>query len=359
MAKKELGYVELEWTCKRCGTKNPGMQKTCTNCGAPIGSEDQFTLPEEQTLIKDEAKLKQAQKGPDIHCPYCGTANPAGSALCSQCGGDLKEGAAREAGKVMGAHTSAPAPEKPCPYCGKPVRANAQRCPHCGGDLLQSQPPVPAATPVPTAKKPSLWMIIGGVVLVLACCIIGGIFIFLSNQTNEERGQVQSVEWERSVQIMEQREVEREAWEENVPSEAKNVACQDKYRETRSEPAPKSTEVCGTPYTLDQGSGAGQVVQDCEYRVSASSCTYTVLDWTVVETLQASGVDANPYWPDLALRSGQQEGDRAESFSVVFDVDGKDYPYRPGDAGEFGRYIPGSDWTLTINGLGAITNIAP
>ena len=188
---------------------------------------------------------------------------------------------------------------------------------------------------------------------------IGVILIILANQTTENRGEVRAVEWQLSVEIMEQRPVEREDWEDDLPRDAVNVSCKDKYYETRSEPAPKSTEVCGTPYTIDQGSGAGQVVQDCEYRVYASSCTYTVLDWTVVETLETSGFDNNPYWPVVNLSSDQREGNRTENYAVTFAADGKNYSYHPDNADSFSQFVPGSEWTLTINGLNAITDIKP
>jgi DNA-directed RNA polymerase subunit RPC12/RpoP len=84
MTQKELGYVELEWTCKRCGTINPGMQRTCTNCGAPISEDDKFELPDQQALITDQEKLAEAKKGPSVQCPYCNVYNPAGTAICSQ-----------------------------------------------------------------------------------------------------------------------------------------------------------------------------------------------------------------------------------------------------------------------------------
>ena len=61
MTQKELGYVELEWTCKRCGTINPGMQRVCTNCGAPMGKDDKFDLPDEQILITEQEKLEEAK----------------------------------------------------------------------------------------------------------------------------------------------------------------------------------------------------------------------------------------------------------------------------------------------------------
>ena len=101
MTQKELGYVELEWTCKRCGTINPGMQRVCTNCGAPMGQDDKFDLPDEQKLITEQEKLEEAKAGPAIQCPYCNVFNPAGAKICKQCGGDIRAGLARQAGQVL------------------------------------------------------------------------------------------------------------------------------------------------------------------------------------------------------------------------------------------------------------------
>ena len=119
MTRKELGYVELEWTCKHCGTVNPGMKRTCSNCGAPMAEDDKFELPDQQELITDKAKLEEVKAGPAIHCPYCNVLNPAGTKLCKQCGGDIEEGLRRKAGEVLGAYQNAPVPDKPCPACGQ------------------------------------------------------------------------------------------------------------------------------------------------------------------------------------------------------------------------------------------------
>lgn len=58
MAKKQLGYVEMEWVCPRCGSKNPGPQKTCTNCGGPQPKEVKFQQREGQQLIKERRPKK-------------------------------------------------------------------------------------------------------------------------------------------------------------------------------------------------------------------------------------------------------------------------------------------------------------
>jgi len=33
--KRTLGYIQNEWTCPNCDTRNKGGVKTCENCGAP------------------------------------------------------------------------------------------------------------------------------------------------------------------------------------------------------------------------------------------------------------------------------------------------------------------------------------
>lgn len=356
MSQKELGYIELEWTCKRCGTKNPGMQKTCSNCGAPMASQDKFEAPAKQELITDEAKLAAAKNAADIHCPYCGARNPAGSQVCSQCGGDLKQGLAREAGKVVGAYQSAPVPEINCPFCQAKIKASELRCPNCGGDLRKKETPTPTAVAV---KKLPLWLIILGGVLLLACCA-GAIGLgILGTRTNDVRGRVDSVSWTRSIAVLEERPATRNAWQEDLPSGAQNVSCKDEYRQTLSNPAPKSTEVCGTPYTIDQGSGAGKVVQDCQYQVYDSYCEYTVMEWQTVDHLFTQGQDLQPAWPNLALTSGQREGERVEEYTVYFTAGGKQYQYTFDNPADFEKFTPGSEWTLKINSFGALKSVEP
>ncbi len=357
MTKKTLGYVELEWTCKRCGTKNPGLQKTCSNCGAPMDVKDEFELPEEQKLITAEEKLAGAQKGADVHCPYCGARNPAGSQVCLQCGGDLKEGAARQAGKVLGAHQAGPAPEIACPYCAAKIKATAQRCPNCGGDLSQKETKKGPAAPAP--QKLPVWALVGIGLLLLVCLGAAIVLASLGARTEEVTARVQNVAWQRTIAILEKRPAQRGDWADRLPAEAENVSCQDRYRETSGFPAPKSTEVCGTPYTVDEGSGVGKVVQDCEYLVYDSYCEFTLLEWQVVSQARAAGNDGRPYWPELNLSGGQREGERAERYLVTFEAGGKTYDYEISDPALFVQFTPGSEWTLKVNALGGINEVTP
>ncbi len=359
MTEKTLGYIELEWTCKRCGTVNPGTEKTCLNCGAAMADQDQFDLPGGQELISDPEKLAQAEAGPDVHCPFCGTRNSGGAAVCSQCGAELKDAQARQVGQVLGAYSSKPAEDTICPSCGTPNPPGAARCTNCAGSLAgERRPTAPAAAPASQgARKPNRTMIIIGAVFMGVLCLGAILFLFLGARTEAQAAVVQSVLWERSIAVVEQQPVEHQDWRDQIPDGAQTGTCRMEYRYTQPDPAPGAEEVCGTPYTVDQGSGIAKVVQDCEYRVYDDWCDYSQLEWVAVDTITAQGSDTHPLWPVVSLASGQQEGERQEAYVIVFQSGGETYTHRISDPAEFTLFEPGSEWTLEVNTFGAINEI--
>jgi hypothetical protein len=326
MTQETLGYVRLEWTCRRCGGKNPGPEKLCIHCGASLDEQDQFELPETQELITDAEELKKAAAGPDIHCPYCETRNPAGSTVCKQCGGSLAEGVVRAAGHVVGA------------------------------------PPKPQAAPQPVVSqvKGMPWYLFAGIAALLLVCCVGA--YLLTRPSKEVNGVVRDVSWERRISIEALQPVTHENWRDEIPSDAKLGNCQKKEHHTQSEEPASGVEaekICGTPYTIDQGSGYGKVVQDCVYKVYADWCEYTSQEWQEVDASLANGHDLNPYWPQVNLASGQREGKRSEEYQVDLDTEGKSYTYRPSDADEFSQFDIGSKWVLKVNALGGVTSVEP
>lgn len=367
MPQETLGYVEMEWTCRRCGTKNKGLTKTCANCGAQMEAEQQFEKPAEQQLIDDQAKLAQAGKGADVHCPFCGTRNAADATVCSQCGGDLTKAQKREAGQVVGAYQpGVAAPPVVCPACQTQNPAGAANCQSCGrplGATAAATPPA-AAPPRPVAARPAQpnWILAAVLGVVGLLCLCGvGFLVLQSLNTTDVVGVVQAVRWERSISIEARAPVEREAWRDQVPADAQLGVCRERPRELRDAPDParRSDQVCGTPYTVDQGDGTGRVVQDCQYQVYDEYCAYSVLEWRAVDRVEASGNDLRPVWPPVSLRDGQREGSRAEQYAVSFSADGQTYDYSPSGEAEFMQFDPGSRWTLKINGLGGLNGVEP
>ncbi len=357
MAKESLGYVKLEWTCPNCHQRNPGPQKTCGTCGAPQPADVKFIQAEREELIKDETEAEKAKKAaPDIHCPYCGTRNPADAAACSQCSGDLKGGQQRAAGQVVGAHVAKPVVELPCPSCGNKNPDTALICAHCGAQLKTTPKPPPQAP----AKKGSPWVLIFVGLAVLLCGILGIVFLINLLRTDDITGTVTSVAWRRTVVLEQYGPVERADFRDEIPSGAEIGTCEWRYHHTQADPAPNSDKVCGTPYTVDQGTGFGEVVQDCEYKVNQEYCKYTVTEWAKADEWVQTGQDFNPIWPDTStLSSDQRLGDRTEEYRILFDAGSDTYTYQTSNFDLFQQCRIGSEWTLSINGLGGVVGIEP
>jgi len=369
MTRKSLGFVQLEWTCPNCETRNPGPQKVCSNCGMPQPEDVKFEQPAQEKLIEDEAEIAKAKAGPDIHCYYCGSRNPADAETCSQCGAALTEGSARASGEVLGTHRDKPAAKIPCPACGAENEPDAPKCARCGASLVQpkpQEPPPPKAAPAPAAKSRSrLVGIVVGVVLVLLVCAGFITFFVLSNRTEDTAGQVQDCSWTREIDIEALVPVFDENWRDDIPAGADVGQCAEKVHHTESQPTGETREVCGTPYTVDSGSGHGEVVQDCEteeimeeVEIYADWCDYSVDQWQVIDTAALSG-DVNPRWPELRLQTNQREGKRDEGYQFTFRTEDGSYSYTTGNANLFAQCRPGDKWVLKVNTFNAVTGIEP
>jgi hypothetical protein len=340
MARKNLGFVSLIWECSYCKTQNPGPIKTCTSCGAPQPDDVEFLRVDEEkfNFIKDEALIRMAQAGPDIHCPYCGTRNPAGAELCSNCGGEINI-----KGKVVR-------------DTGKEVRTVSE----AEQELQEIPTPKPSVTPISTPrKKPSRMVkILGalGILAVIAGCIIL-LMLFLKTDTVEAT--VTKGAWERSVAIEAFRTVTDSGWWDEIPDSAEIQSCTQRYRYTSDSPEPNATEVCSDPIVEDTGTGIGEVVQECVYEVYDDYCDYTYMNWVVVSTAVEKGEDWNPVWPKPNLNADQQLGTTTESYTIVFTGDGETYTYTTSDPETYMMAQPGTLWELSVNQLGGIQSIEP
>jgi hypothetical protein len=359
MTQETLGYVKLEWTCPKCGSRNPATEIACISCGAAQPQDVQFDQAQGQQVTQDETLKKAAEAGADIHCAFCGTRNPATAAVCAQCGADLKSGTRREAGRVVGAYQAAPVKQVACTHCGTMNPETALKCAGCGASLVTA----PAAAP--SAKAPAKTNFLGigigvAVVVILCICAIVG-YAMLATPRESQAGVVEAVQWQTAVQIEGLGPVQREGWQDQVPSDAQLGSCQDQVRSVQdTQPSGQNyNKVCGTPYTVDTGSGVGKVVQDCQFEVLEPYCQYTVLAWQVVDQASRSGNDLAPVWPEPTLSGDQRLGDQSADFIVVFETDKGQYTYSVGSLQEFQQFTAGSEWTLNINALGQIVSVEP
>jgi DNA-directed RNA polymerase subunit RPC12/RpoP len=357
MAKKELGHVELQWKCPNCSALNPGPERLCLKCGAPQPANVQFEQAEHQVLITDETVKEKVAAGADIHCPYCGARNPASVKVCGQCGGDLTTGVRRETGKVLGALDTGSASTIKCPRCGADNLETAKECISCGASLSQ---PKEAVQPAAAPKLPRLSpvMIAAFIVGLMMVCGICAVATYSLTRTETFKGTVEMVQWERSVPIEAFVPVTYSDWKDQIPSEAEVGSCDDRLRSVESEPVPNSVEVCGTPYTVDTGTGYGDVVQDCEYQVYDTYCSYSINEWKQVDTATTSGEGFNAVWPNPDLMSGQRLGeDTTETYTIIFASDGETYTYQVHDFNQFQEYPVGSTWNIKVNKLGGVVSV--
>ncbi len=345
--RRTLGYIKNEWTCPNCSTRNKGSVKTCENCGAPQPENVQFELPSEQKFVTDEASIKAAQAGADVHCGFCGTRNPAGAVTCSQCGADLKEGKARQSGQVM----QAPAAQLKvikCDNCGTENPSSNAVCSKCGSPLPKTVPAmapqasVGAAAAKPAAPKKTNWLLIGGILGILALCCIGIVVLFAPSRAVEAK--VVDVHWQTSVPLQEIRARDYSNEAGNPPSGAYDVSCHD-----------ESHEVCENK-TVDKGNGYSEVIQEC-HDESQQYCSYTVDEWTTIQNYTLEGNDLNPVYDTPSISTDQRLGDQSEEFTVTFQSIDAQATYHPGTISEFQQFTIGSTWKLKMNALGGVVGV--
>ena len=348
--KESKGFVQLEWVCPNCDGRNPGPVKTCQNCGAPQPDNVQFQRAADEKMVTDEKAVAAARAGADIHCGFCGTRNPATAATCSQCGGDLKEGKARQAGQVLQA--AAPTPKAvTCTNCGTENLGSERICKQCGSPLPRAVAPVIASaaqTQVPTAaanapKKQVNWLLFGGIGAALLICCIAAIFMFVI-PSKTLVGTVTDVQWQTSVPVQEIQAVNHSNESGNPPSDAYNVSCRDDSREVCEEKS------------IDKGNGFAEVVQEC-HTETTQYCDYTLDEWNTIQSYTLDGNDLYPVYENPNISSDQRLGSASEVFHVFLSTDDGQITYEPGSSTEFQQFEIGSQWNIKLNAVGGVVSV--
>jgi hypothetical protein len=350
MARRRKGFIELEWTCPNCETRNRGFDKACASCGAPQPDDVQFEAPAERKMVDEEKARELKKRGADIHCGFCGTRNPSTAKTCSQCGGDLSEGMARQAGREIDMSIKAPT-KVTCENCGAENDGTQANCADCGAPLprpAETEPApdpmsfsVPGADPAaPTGeKKPRRWLLaaVAGA-LAIGCLAIYLIFLRPSQSL---QGTVTDVYWQTSVPLQQIQAVQYDDETGNPPSDAYDVSC---YTE--------SEEFCEEK-TIDRGDGSAEVVEECTTE-ETQYCDYTVDEWETIQTYTLDGYNLNPLYEQPSITSNQRLGDAEEEFTVTFSSEDGPKTYSPDSVSEFQQFQIGSTWALTLNLAGGV-----
>ena len=208
MARKTIGYSELEWICPNCNARNPGTLKNCTGCGSPQPEDVVFVPSTKQEILDDEEKIQAAKAGADIHCGFCGTRNSSVARTCSQCGADLTEGKRRITGTVVGAYkTEMEETGWICESCQFENPSENHFCRQCGSPYPQKetveQSPLNENTKEMDSQflkkqsgKRNVLIAVIGIVLIVSILIF---LIAVLTKTKDLVGEVASVHWQRSI----------------------------------------------------------------------------------------------------------------------------------------------------------------
>ncbi len=357
-------YVEGYWICPNCSAKCRGSEQGCSNCGAIRGENVEFFCDDDAPAITDETELEKAKSGPDWICQFCGNTSPAASPKCTGCGSYREDGKKRKVTE-----------EKIGP--AEPAEAKESK-----------EPP----KPLPMGCK-------------IGCSIFAVLLLILmafSCQQKPGQLEVLSASWQRTIEREQYKTVRESAWQNEVPSGAREISRNREIRKYNE--IPDGFEEVTETYTEKVKSGEKQVkdgkvnlgngrfkikyktvpiykdvtktrrVKRQKYRkepVFDTKITYDVEKWTKIDKVTASGVNDEPRWPETnAAKSSParvgdiREGARTETFKVKAKrvSDGDEYEFdkvgdKPLTFDQFMKLRKGSKWEAIFSGLGALREI--
>ncbi len=276
-----MAIREGKWRCPYCAVVNRGADLRCTGCGATRDKDVQFFLEDDALEVTDEALLAKAQAGADWLCQFCQTSNTPDLDHCRNCGALRGTSPSRAVRDI---------PDAPPP----PAR--------------------PAAAPTAGCAIPTFLKLAAVVVLLLTAA-----FCYLALRKTDDTVTVAGFEWTRSIDVEAYRTVRDSAWEGDVPSGARVVSRSREVHHTEHVQVGTKRVKVGKK---DLGNGFFQdvyedrpVYQDRPvYRIKVA---YDVERWVRDRTARSAGKDHAPSWPEPALRAGEREAGRAETYVVL------------------------------------------
>lgn len=314
-----MGY----WDCPACNTKRiQGVAHNCPTCGNPRGPNIQFYTDDAAEVVEDPAMVARARAGADWACRFCGADNRAGVLDCQRCGAG-PDGSKRRQESVQ-----------------------------------MFQPPAPPP------KKFPLGLVLGLVFAFLSLTGVGCWALFL--RTTALKATVEQITWTKSVQT-ERKEVQRkEAWADDLPSDAREIRRTTKTRTEKVQEGTVRTKVG----RKNLGNGMFEDVYEekpkyVEKQVSGTWVTYEVDRWVNAEKLKREALGGKePDYPPFSPSTTLREGSRASDLTfALLGSDGKKYEYTcdasKDGAAKVGMYKVGGKYTAMVNAMGTVMELKP
>lgn len=339
-----MAIREGAWDCPVCGLKGiPGSRKHCGGCGNARGDDVQFYLPEGAREVTEEEEKRRASAGPDWKCPYCNGENPSYSSHCSGCGSS-RDGTEKRATRVM----------------------------------LDKAPKPPQPEGPDWAKR-----------LLTGCCLLILLFFvgcWILTRTSVSAMQVQSMSWQRSIDVEVLGPVIETGWQDKgeVPANARVLSRSREVRETRKVQVgtvskTRSVQVqTGTKKvkvgTKDMGNGYFEDVyedqpvyenrqeryEEPQYKdepIYDTKVRYEVEKWHKESEVTSQGDDNKPQWPAVPQGPKKRAGAKHETFKITLSDKGKSYTYEPKKESDFTPYSQGQTVDASVTMTGTVTEI--
>lgn len=345
-----MAIREGAWDCPVCGLKGiPGSSKHCGGCGNARGDDVQFYLPEGAREVTEEEEKRRAGAGPDWKCPYCNGENPGSNSHCSGCGSSA-DGTEKRATKVT-----------------------------------LTNPPKPPAPDGPNWMKR----------IMTGCCLLVLLFFvgcWVLTQTKAMPLKVQSMSWQRSIDVEVLGLVTEEGWQDKgeVPPNARILSRSRQVRETKKVQTGTHTATrtvsesvqTGTKKvkvgTKDMGNGYFEDVyeeqpvyedkqreetyQTPDYRdepVYDTKVRYEVEKWHKESEANSSGSDNKPSWPTVQEGPKRRAGARREAYKISLTGEDGSYTFEPKTEANFTSFSQGQTVEGSVTRMGTVTEIHP
>lgn len=306
-----MGY----WDCKYCDTKGiKGTEYNCPNCGKPRDEHTMFYLKREKEQVTSEEKKKIGQ-GPDWVCEYCGSLNKSCDTICDQCGSERTK-------------------ENKDYFQNKKEKQNKK----------QDEDFVIKSVHINTDKQKIKQLIpkIG----ILAGILLVAVIMFFVLVPKVEEVTVNAMSWEREIEIERYQTVHESDW--TLPPDARLSYTQSEihhfdtvldHYETKTRQVAKQRLVGYSSVVSgyrDNGNGTFDeiIAQEPQYETYYETETYQepvyvevpvyqtkyyyeIDKWIYERSVETSGLDKNPVWGEVNLKTDEREGNHIEKYTIT------------------------------------------
>jgi len=331
-------YRKMAWTCPRCETENLGPVRTCEGCQAPQPADVKFHQTEGAQIVTDAKEIAAASKGPDVHCAYCGTRNPADADTCSQCGVGLAEATPRGPSK---SYHDDPANNQHVVVTMGSVDSSNRRNPSrdtSNYHLVSTR----GWSDYIMEHLPQIGLILGGLMF---CFLLVWLIWMTFFNVKPETVVIQGFSWTASQAVEKYDWVQKFDQSTEPPVGARYVvmhlettgyAQKDSCVNAGQKDVPTGREYkCGEGWENQENGYEKKVPTMCPEteKVQVTACTkvddltkptevplydYQIQEWIFAYSRTNTGADQNPIWPKPELGVNQRYGSQSQQFIVDY-----------------------------------------